>query len=79
MRGVIIMTRGQTAPSYTSTGGVSVAESIRKENNVVEEFILGNTQVKICDDYCINRLDTDVEAILTRIARRAQEHFTAAQ
>ena len=28
--------------------------------------------------YCYNRLDTDVEAILAKIARRAQEHFTAA-
>lgn len=68
----------QTAPSYTSTGGVSV-DAKRKENNIVEEFKLGNTSVKICDDYCINRLDTDVEAILTRIARRAQEYFTASQ
>jgi len=79
MRGVIIMTRGQTAPSYTSTGGVSVAESKRKENNIVEEFKLGNTSIKICDDYCYNRLDTDIEAILNSIARKAQEHFTAAQ
>ena len=73
------MTRGQTAPSYTSTGGVSVAESKRKENNIVEEFKLGNTSIKICDDYCYNRLDTDIEAILNSIARKAQEHFTAAQ
>lgn len=72
------MARGQTAEAYTYNGGVSV-DAERKENNVVDEFKLGNTRVKICDDYCINRLDTDVEAILTRIARRAQEHFTAAQ
>ena len=73
------MTRGQTASAYTYNGGVSVAENVRKENNIVEEFNLGETQVKICDDYCYNRLDTDIEAILNSIARKAQEHFTAAQ
>lgn len=74
------MARRQTVEAYTSTGGVCVAMDIkRKENNVVEEFKLGNTRIKICDDFCYNRLDTDVEAILARIAHRAQEHFTAAQ
>lgn len=74
------MARGQTATAYTSTGGVCVAEDIkRKENNEVEEFKLGNTRIKICDDYCYNRLDTDVEGILARIAHRALEHFTTAQ
>ena len=74
------MTRGQTASAYTYNGGVSVnTNTKRKENNIVEEFKLGNTSIKICDDYCYNRLDTDIEAILNSIARRAQEHFTAAQ
>ena len=75
------MTRGQSAVAYTlPRGGVCVAEENkeRKKNNVVEEFKIGNTRIKICDDYCYNRLDTDVEAILAKIARRAQEHFTAA-
>lgn len=74
-----IIARGQTAEAYTSTRGVCVAKGIeRKENNVVEEFKLGNTRVKICDDYCYNCLDDDIEDILARIAYRALEHFTAA-
>ena len=74
------MTRGQTASAYTYNGGVSVnTNTKRKENNIVEDFKLGNTSIKICDDYCYNRLDTDIEAILNSIARKAQEHFTAAQ
>ena len=74
------MARGQTAYAYTlSRGDVCVSEDTKREaNHVVEEFMLGATRIKICDDYCYNRLDTDVEAILAKIARRAQEHFTAA-
>lgn len=48
----------------------------KKEGNVVQEFILGNTNVKICDDYCNNCLDIDIEAILNRIAHRAQAQFS---
>ena len=47
------------------------------EGNVVKEYLFGNTKVKICDDYCRDRSDADVEAILARIACRAQEQLTA--
>jgi len=76
------MTRGQSAVAYTLTrGGVCGAENNnnkREPNHVVEEFMIGKTRIKICDDYCYNRSDTEIEEILSRIARKAQEHFTAA-
>jgi hypothetical protein len=56
-----------------------VASNERKENNVVEEFKLGNTTVKICDDYCRNTTPADVDAILARIARRAQAQLSTQQ
>nr|DAL85239.1 MAG TPA: hypothetical protein [Caudoviricetes sp.] len=46
--------------------------------NVVQEFSIGNTRVKICDDYCRDRPREDVELILQRIARMALEQFSAA-
>lgn len=49
----------------------------REANHVVEEFVLGNTRIKICDDHCYNRSDKEIEAILAQIARKAQEYFTA--
>ena len=36
--------------------------------NVVKDFKIGNTRVKICDDYCRNKSKQEVEAILRRIA-----------
>ncbi|NLM63643.1 MAG: hypothetical protein GX190_04965 [Mollicutes bacterium] len=49
----------------------------RKENNIVEEFKLGNTKIKICDDYCYNCVSSEVKDILIQMARRALEHFMA--
>ncbi len=75
------MARGQSAVAYTlPRGGVCVAEENkeRKKNNVVEEFKIGNTRIKICDDYCYNRSDKDIEEILARIARKSQEYFAVA-
>lgn len=37
--------------------------------NVVQEFLIGQTRVKICDDYCKNRTAEDIKAILQRIAK----------
>ena len=63
----------------TATHNVVAEENKeRKKNNVVEEFKIGNTRIKICDDYCYNRSDKDIEEILARIARKSQEHFTVA-
>ncbi len=71
----------QVATSYTSNGGVCMAESNSesKENNVVVEFQSGNTRISICDDYCRNTTPADVDAILARIARRAQAQLSAKQ
>jgi len=75
------MAKGQSAVAYTlHRGGVCVeAENNKqKKNHAVKDFMLGNTRIKICDDYCYNRSDTEIDEILARIARKAQEHFTAA-
>lgn len=41
------------------------------------EYKIGNTRVKICDDYCRNRTQDDIELILKRIAERALKNFQA--
>lgn len=46
--------------------------------NVVKEFNIGNTRVKICDDYCRNKTATEVAEILTRIAKIAIEPLSVA-
>ena len=71
----------QSARAYTTAGGgmKSIREGHGVEGHVVEEFKLGNTRVKICDDYYVNRSDTDVDAILYRIAQRAQQQLSAQQ
>lgn len=43
--------------------------------NVVEEFTIGNTRIKICDDYCRNKTPEDIDRILKRIASKALEHL----
>lgn len=42
--------------------------------HVVKDFSIGNTRIKIADDYC-RRNAGEVEMILKRIAERAQWHF----
>ena len=39
------------------------------KNNVVTEFEIGKTKVKICDDYCRNKNKEDVDKILKRISQ----------
>lgn len=39
------------------------------EGNVVKDMKLGNTTVKICDDYCRGKTKEDVDKILDNIAR----------
>lgn len=48
-----------------------------EEGHVVKEFKIGNTTVRICDDYCRDKTKEDVDAILKRIAERAQRALTA--
>lgn len=45
--------------------------------NVVSDFNIGNTRIRIADNYC-RRTASDVERILQRIAAQAQRHFNAA-
>lgn len=40
-----------------------------EEGNVVEEFTLGETKVKICDDYCKDKTPEEVKKILDEIAQ----------
>ncbi len=46
--------------------------------NIVEEFMIGNTRIRIADNYCAGKTKEDVQRILKEIARTAQEHITAA-
>lgn len=48
------------------------------EGNIVEEFTIGNTRIKICDDFCRNTTSEEVDAILARIARIAQTSLSYA-
>lgn len=45
--------------------------------NVVRDFQIGNTRIKIADNYC-KKTACEVEQILKRIAEQAQRQFSAA-
>ena len=45
--------------------------------NVVKDYYIFNTHVKICDDYCRDRPRADIEAILARISHDAQKQLSA--
>lgn len=38
--------------------------------NFVEEYFIGNSRIRICDDYCKDVTEQDIEKILNRIASR---------
>ena len=46
-----------------------------KQGIIVRDFKVGNTRIKINDAYCRERTQTDVQAILARISRRAQKQL----
>lgn len=46
--------------------------------HVVRDFQIGNTRIKIADNYCKNKTACDVERILKQIAEQAQRQFNAA-
>lgn len=46
--------------------------------NVVREFKIGNTRIKIADNYCRDKTREDVEKILEEIAETALRHIRAA-
>ena len=48
----------------------------KQSGNVVEDFTIGNTRIKICDDFC--RTSGEVKEILDRVARRTVGSLTAA-
>jgi len=46
--------------------------------NIVKELRVGNTRIKIADDYCRDKGPEDVKKALREIARTAQSYLTAA-
>lgn len=46
--------------------------------NVVLDYYIGNTRIKIADNYCANKTADDVKRILLEVARRAQRSLSAA-
>ena len=50
----------------------------KQSGNVVEDFTIGNTRIKICDDFCRTRTSGEVKEILTPAARRTAGWPTAA-
>ena len=46
-----------------------------KEGNVIDRFTLGNIKVKICDDYCRNKTQWEVDKIIKRITKIALDDF----
>lgn len=50
----------------------------KRSGNVVEDFTIGNTRIKICDDFCRTRTSGEVKEILDRVARRTVGSLTAA-
>lgn len=47
------------------------------EANVVRDFMIGNTKIKIVDNYC-KKTASEVDQLLKRIAVQAQRQFSAA-
>lgn len=50
----------------------------KQSGNVVEDFTIGNTRIKICDDFCRTRASGEVKEILNRVARRTVGSLAAA-
>ncbi|MDE6838531.1 MAG: hypothetical protein K2P33_09045 [Acutalibacter sp.] len=46
--------------------------------HIVRDFMVGNTRIKIADNYCRDKTPEDVQRILKKIARDAQAAITAA-
>ena len=46
---------------------------------IVEDYKIGNTRIKIADDYCSSKSAEDVEKILHRVTVSAQRHFIREQ
>lgn len=46
-------------------------------NNIIKDFKIGNTKVKIATDFCDTKTSEDVQQILLRISRMAKQSFAA--
>ena len=47
----------------------------RKDWNIVEEYKVGNTTVKICDNCCRDKTPEDIDKIIKNIARIALDSY----
>lgn len=44
--------------------------------NIVQEFSIGKTRIKIADNYCAGKTQNEVNESLRRVARNAQDHIS---
>lgn len=44
--------------------------------NVVRDYYIGNTRIKIADNYCASKTAEDVKRILRDVARKAQRSLS---
>ena len=59
------------------SSNVGGKKCVEKQGEVVKDFMIGKTRIKINDAYCNDKTPADIERILANIAIRAQEHLTA--
>lgn len=45
--------------------------------NIVKDFRIGNTRVRIATDYCSDKTSDEINLILQRISRGALQSFSA--
>ena len=45
--------------------------------NIVLDYKIGNTRIKIADNYCANKTAEDVKRILRDVAKKAQRSLSA--
>ena len=51
---------------------------VTEDLHIVRDFMIGNTRIKIADNYCRDKTPEDVQRILRKIARDAQAAISAA-
>ena len=68
--------------TYTHNHMLYKRDNIGEKSNVAmdkrslaKEFKIGNTLIRIFDDYCRDKTPEDVQAILDRIAHRVEEQL----
>lgn len=52
--------------------------TLTEEPHIVRDFMIGNTRIKIADNYCRDKTPEGVQEILKQIAINAQAALTAA-